>query len=174
MIYGYIRVSTVDQRENYSLTTQKEQLINKGVASDQIFEDVCSGINMERPALQKLLDKIQTGDIIYVTRFDRFARNLLQGFLNVNKIREKGAKIVFLDCPEISNPLFADFFMLIIGYFAEYDYNLCRERQMEGIKKAKIEGKYKGRKSVITPQLKQKVYELVIQKKVKKMMLPVF
>lgn len=168
MIFGYIRVSTTDQQENFSLKNQREQLIKKGVPEEKIFEDICSGTTLDRPALQKLLEQIKAGDVIYITRFDRFSVNLLRGFSKVNEIREKGAKIVFLDIPETSNPLFSDFFMLIIAYFAEYDYNLRKERQKEGIAKAKLAGKYKGRRTVITPQLKEKINELVIQKKVKK------
>ena len=70
-VYGYIRVSSVDQNEDRQLVA----LHNKGVADRKIFMDKQSGKNFERPQYKRMVKKLKQGDLLYVLSIDRLGRN---------------------------------------------------------------------------------------------------
>lgn len=148
--YGYARVSTTDQ----DLTLQVEALRKAGC--DVIREEKVSGTKREgRKELDTLLQFIRKGDTLIVTRIDRLARSIgdLQDI--VRELKARGADLKATEQPIDTGTAAGKAFLDMLGVFAEFETNLRRERQMEGIAKAKAEGVYKGRKpSIDTAQVK--------------------
>ncbi len=141
MLYGYARVSTIDQ----DLTLQREALETAGC--DVVREEKASGASRKgRSELDTLLEFVREGDALVVTRIDRLARSIkdLQDIVEILKV--KGATLQALQQPIDTSTAAGKCFLDMLGVFAEFETNLRRERQMEGIAKAKARGVYKGRK----------------------------
>jgi DNA invertase Pin-like site-specific DNA recombinase len=136
-LYGYARVSTLDQ----DLTIQQAAL--KAAGCEVIRAEKESGTRRDgRSELQVLLDFVHAGDTLVVTRIDRLARSLkdLQDIVHELKATEQP-----VDTGTAAGKAFLD----MLGVFAEFETNLRRERQLEGISAAKARGVYKGRKPSI-------------------------
>lgn len=148
---AYKRVSASDQ--NLS-----RQLAECSVPFSFVYEEKVSAKDTNRPELQKLLNDENLGRLhnvtLHVHSLDRLARNLADLLAIIEKLRGKGWTIRFHKeglcfSGSASNPL--DILMLqMLGSFAEFERNLMLERQREGIEIAKQQGKYKGRKPVLT------------------------
>ena len=151
MIYGYARVSTTDQ----DLTVQLDALQRYGC--ETIREEKVSGTSMQnRTELKVLLDFMRKGDELVVTRVDRLARSVfdLQGI--VNTLSNKGVTLSATEQPISTKDATGKCFLDMLSVFAEFETNLRKERQLEGIAKAKAKGVYKGRKpSVDVEQVKE-------------------
>jgi len=146
-MYGYARVSTDDQ----DLTIQREALLKAGC--ELVREEKRSGTTLEgRQELNTLMDFMRSGDTLMVTRIDRLARSIgdLQDI--VRKLRTKGVALRATEQPIDTGTAAGKAFLDMLGVFAEFETNLRRERQLEGIAKAKAEGVYKGRKPSIDVQ----------------------
>lgn len=144
MLYGYARVSTADQ----DLTLQEEAL--KAAGCDMVVSEKVTGTSREgRQELERLLLFIREGDTLVVTRIDRLARSIgdLQDI--VRGLKAKGvslrATMQSVDTSTAAGKAFLD----MLGVFAEFETNLRKERQAEGIAKAKAAGVYKGRRPEI-------------------------
>jgi len=148
---GYARVSTTDQ----DTSLQVEALTKAGCTI--IREEKASGTSTSgRPELATVLDFLRKGDQLVVTKVDRLARSLKDLQTITETIRDKGASLVCVDQPVDTGSAMGKMFFDILGVFAEFETNLRKERQMEGIAKAKAEGVYKGRKaSISAEQIKQ-------------------
>ena len=139
--YGYARVSTADQ----DLTLQREALEAAGCTI--IREEKVSGTSTQgRAELRTLLDFVRSGDELVVTRVDRLARSIGDLQDVVRELRAKGATLRATEQPIDTSSAAGKAFLDMLGVFAEFETNLRRERQMEGIAKAKARGVYKGRK----------------------------
>ena len=139
MLYGYARVSTTEQ----DLTLQVEAL--KAAGCTVIREEKKSGTTTEgRRELQTLLDFIRQGDTLVVTRIDRLARSVGDLQEIVRTLKAKGAALKATEQPIDTSTAAGKAFLDMLGVFAEFETNLRRERQMEGIAKAKKAGVYKG------------------------------
>jgi DNA invertase Pin-like site-specific DNA recombinase len=139
-IYGYARVSTTDQ----DLALQMEALTAAGC--DVIRSEKISGSSTTgRQELRTLLDFLRPGDTLTVTRIDRLARSIgdLQDI--VRELKAKGATLKATEQPIDTSTAAGKAFLDMLGVFAEFETNLRRERQLEGIAKAKMRGVYKGR-----------------------------
>jgi DNA invertase Pin-like site-specific DNA recombinase len=140
-VIGYCRASTVDQ----SLDIQQAAL--KAAGCDLIRGEKRSGTTVAgRAELQTILEFLQPGDTLMVTRIDRLARSIgdLQDI--VRTIKAKGAALKATEQPIDTSTAAGKAFLDMLGVFGEFETNLRRERQIEGIAKAKAEGVYKGRK----------------------------
>jgi DNA invertase Pin-like site-specific DNA recombinase len=140
-IYGYARVSTTDQ----DVEIQEAALWAAGC--DIVRHEKVSGTSrVGREELERLLDFIRPGDTLMVTRIDRLARSIgdLQDI--VKAIKAKGASLKATEQPIDTSTAAGKAFLDMLGVFAEFETNLRKERQMEGIAKAKAQGVYKGRK----------------------------
>ena len=84
-IYGYCRVSTRGQIDGNSLEGQKEQIL-KDYPTAIIIEEQVSGAKAIRPKFDELLKQLNDGDMLVVTKLDRFARSLLQGSATVDEL----------------------------------------------------------------------------------------
>ncbi|WP_131113097.1 recombinase family protein [Lichenihabitans psoromatis] len=141
MIYGYARVSTTGQ----DLSIQEAALA--GAGCQEIRSEKVSGTSREgRRELDALLTFTRKGDTIVVTRVDRLARSIgdLQDI--VRALKAKGVALKATEQPIDTGTAAGKAFLDMLGVFAEFETNLRKERQMEGIAKAKAEGVYKGRK----------------------------
>jgi len=143
-IYGYARVSTTDQ----DLSIQIEAL--KAAGCEIVRSEKQTGTSLaKRSELRTLLDFIREGDTLIVTRIDRLARSVKDLQDIVHELRQKGAMLKATEQPIDTSTPADKAFLDMLGVFAEFETNLRKERQMEGIAKAKADGVYKGRKPSI-------------------------
>ena len=143
-VIGYARVSTTDQ----DLSIQEEALRTAGCTV--LRSEKRSGSTTEgRDQLQTVLDFIQRGDTLVVTKLDRLARSLADLSRIVELLVKKGASLRILNTNIDTSTASGKAFLGMLGVFAEFETNLRRERQLEGIAKAKLAGVYKGRPASI-------------------------
>jgi DNA invertase Pin-like site-specific DNA recombinase len=143
-IYGYARVSTLDQ----DLTIQEQAL--RAAGCEIIRSEKKSGTTTAgRSELQTLLDFVRKGDTIVVTRIDRLARSIADLASIVRTLEHKGVALRASEQPIDTSTAAGRCFLQMLGVFAEFETAIRRERQLEGIAKAKAEGVYKGRKPSI-------------------------
>ena len=143
-VIGYARVSTTDQ----DLSIQQAAL--RAAGCDAIRAEKQSGTSTQgRAELCTVLDFIGKGDVLMVTRVDRLARSIgdLQDI--VRALKAKGASLRATEQPINTSTAAGKCFLDMLGVFAEFETNLRRERQLEGIAKAKTAGIYKGRPASI-------------------------
>jgi DNA invertase Pin-like site-specific DNA recombinase len=160
MKYGYARVSSLSQTANYSLENQREALLNYGVPETNVFIEAYTGTTFDRPKLEELERLLQPGDTLVVAHIDRLGRNLADLITFINKLEKQNIDFVPLNFPECKDKTMRWMFLTIFGALAEWENTRRRERQMEGIAKAKLDPeKYKGRKTVITPHMKKEIQE---------------
>jgi len=142
--YGYARVSTTDQ----DLSIQEDAL--KAAGCEIIRSEKVSGSSTTgRKELANLLEFIREGDTLTVTRIDRLARSIFDLQVLVRELTDRGAVLRATEQPIDTGTAAGKCFLDMLGVFAEFETNLRRERQAEGIAKAKAAGMYKGRKPTI-------------------------
>src|SRR3954468_3724448 len=141
---GYQRVSTVDQNTDRQLD---------GVQLDKVFTDKASGKDTNRPQLKAALDYLREGDVLVVHSMDRLARNIADLLQTVETLNKRGVVVEFAKESLIftgDDSAISKLMLTIMGGVAEFERAMIRERQMEGIAKAKQAGKYHGRQSTTT------------------------
>ena len=142
--YGYARLSSLDQ----SLAIQRAAL--KAAGCDVICAEKASGTRRDgRTELQVLVDFLRPGDALVVTRIDRLARSLRDLQNIVHELKERGVALRATEQPINTGTAAGKAFLSMLGVFAEFETNLRKERQAEGIAAAKARGVYKGRKPKI-------------------------
>lgn len=140
-LYGYARASTHDQ----DVTIQVETLTRAGCVV--VRAEKASGSSRKgRSELALLLEFLRPGDTLLVTRIDRLARSIKDLQDIVAELRAKGVDLRATEQPIDTGTAAGKAFLDMLGVFAEFETNLRRERQMEGIRAAKARGIYKGRK----------------------------
>ena len=145
-VYGYIRVSSVDQNEDRQLVA----LHGKGVADKNIFMDKQSGKDFERPQYKRMVKKLKPGDLLYVLSIDRLGRN----YADVQQqwrvlTKEKKVDICVLDMPlldtrqgkDLMGTFIADLVLQILSFVAQSERENIRRRQAQGIAAAMARGK---------------------------------
>lgn len=143
-LYGYARVSTTDQ----DLSIQESAL--RAAGCEVIRAEKRSGTRRDgRTELQVLLDFLRAGDTLVVTRIDRLARSMKDLQDIVHELKGRGVALKATEQPIDTSTAAGKAFLDMLGVFAEFETNLRRERQMEGIAAAKARGVYKGRKPSI-------------------------
>jgi DNA invertase Pin-like site-specific DNA recombinase len=161
--YGYIRVSSKSQESNSSINYQKEQLIQNGIQPENIRIEVGSATNeiKNRLVFQKLIqEELKPNDLLMVTKIDRCSRNTLE-FLKLQDILfKKNIIFVALDLPTSIDLATNKLIATTLSGIAEFENNRRKERQKQGIRAAQKEGKYAGRKTLITKTLINKVKDL--------------
>ena len=143
-VIGYARVSTTDQ----DLSIQEAAL--RAAGCDVIRAEKQSGTSTQgRVELRTVLDFIGKGDVLLVTRVDRLARSIgdLQDI--VRALKAKGAILKATEQPIDTGTAAGKCFLDMLGVFAEFETNIRSERQREGIRRAKANGAYKGRRPSI-------------------------
>jgi DNA invertase Pin-like site-specific DNA recombinase len=144
---GYIRVSSLDQ----STVRQLD-----GITPDRTFTEKISGKDLLRPQLEAMLAFVREGDTVIVHSMDRLARNVDDLRKIVLTLTKKGVKVQFvkesLTFTGEDSPM-ANLLLSMLGAVAQFERELIKERQREGIAIAKrTPGKYRGRKPSLTPE----------------------
>ena len=140
-LFGYARVSTTEQ----DLDIQLEAL--RAAGCQTIRSEKKSGTERAaRSELQVLLDFLREGDTLVVTRIDRLARSMKDLQDIVHELKGRGVALKATEQPIDTGTAAGKAFLYMLGVFAEFETNLRRERQMEGIAAAKARGVYKGGK----------------------------
>jgi DNA invertase Pin-like site-specific DNA recombinase len=143
-VIGYARVSTTDQ----DLSIQEAAL--KAAGCEVIRSEKRTGTTTQgREELRTVLDFLRKGDVLTVTRIDRLARSIADLQDIVRTIKSRGAALKATEQPIDTSTAAGKCFLDMLGVFAEFETNLRRERQLEGIARAKAEGVYKGRPASI-------------------------
>jgi len=151
---GYARVSTADQDNAIQIATLER------VGCTLVRSETASGSSTKgRTELATILDFIRAGDVLVVTRIDRLARSISDLQSIVAHLRRRGAGLQVTEQPIDTSTAAGKAFLDMLGVFAEFESNLRRERQMEGIAKAKTAGRYKGRPRTIDAALVQRLRE---------------
>jgi DNA invertase Pin-like site-specific DNA recombinase len=150
-LYGYARVSTNDQ----DFTLQEQAL--RAAGCEVIRAEKVTGTSRTgRTELQVLLDFLRRGDTLVVTRIDRLARSIKDLQDIVYTLKEQGVTLKATEQPIDTRSAAGKAFLDMLGVFAEFETNLRRERQIEGIAAAKSRGVYRGRKpSVNTAEIQR-------------------
>lgn len=144
-VYGYIRVSSKDQKEDRQQIALKEV----GVERQNIYVDKQSGKDFNRPQYKKMLRKLKKDDLLYIKSIDRLGRNyeeILQQWRILTK--EKGVDIVVLDMPlldtrrgkDLMGTSLSDIVLQVLSFVAENERTNIKQRQAEGIAAAKARG----------------------------------
>jgi DNA invertase Pin-like site-specific DNA recombinase len=141
---GYIRVSSVDQNTARQLD---------GIQVDKVFTDKASGKDTNRQQLKAALDYLRDGDVLVVHSMDRLARNISDLLHTVESLNGRGVVVEFVKEALTftgDDSAMSKLMLTIMGGVAEFERTMIRERQLEGIAKAKQAGKYKGRQPTMT------------------------
>jgi len=140
-IYGYARVSSADQ--DYVL---QEQALRTAGCEIIRAEKASGTVRTGRTELELLLEFLRHGDTLVVTRVDRLARSIKDLQDIVYTLKERGVTLRATEQPIDTHSAAGKAFLDMLGVFAEFETNLRRERQREGIVAAKARGVYRGRK----------------------------
>ena len=162
--YGYVRVSSKDQREDRQIIAMREA----GVPEQNIFMDKQSGKDFERKGYQRLIKKLKPEDTLFVKSIDRLGRDyseILDQWRIITK--EKKASIVVIDMPlldtrqgrDLTGTLIADIVLQLLSYVAQKEREFIRQRQAEGIAAAKERGIQFGRPAKDPPPEYDEIYE---------------
>lgn len=164
-IYGYVRVSTRYQNEERQLLAMKD----KNVPKANIFLDKQSGKDFNRPAYQKLVRKLRTGDLLYIKSIDRLGRNYEEIIMEWRCLtKDKGVDIAVIDMmplldtrngKDLVGTLISDIVLQLLSFVAENERNDIRQRQAEGIDAAIKAGVRFGRPEKELPKNYSETYK---------------
>ena len=140
MKIAYCRTSTISQ--DYSLEHQREKLENEGC--EKIFSEQVSSVD-KRPEFEKALEFCREGDVLIITKLDRFARSIIDLWKHIQLLEDKGAALQVLDMNLETKTANGRLQVSLLASIAQWEREMMLERQRVGIAKAKAEGKYKGR-----------------------------
>lgn len=142
-LVAYIRVSSTGQ----SLDVQRDKMIAAGVEAANIFEEKRSGVDANRPALKECLRFVRRGDTLLITKIDRLARSQVDFHNILNELERKGVGFKAIDDALIDTTTPSGKLVLgVLAAVAQFETNIRKERQMDGIAKAKEKGIAFGRK----------------------------
>ena len=150
-IYGYCRVSTRGQLDGNSLEAQKEQIL-RDYPTAIIIEEQISGAKAVRPKFDELVQRLESGDMLVVTKLDRFARSLSQGNDTINNLLQRGIRVNILNIGMLDNTPNSKLIRNIFFSFAEFERDMIYERTQEGKALARQRGDFKeGRPRKFSP-----------------------
>lgn len=128
MQYGYARGSTLSQNTNEQL----QQLLEHGVSRTNIFSEKFTGSKKDRPAFTSMLNKVRSGDIIVVTKLDRFARNTREALEIIEPLLDDDITINVLNLGTIENTPMGRMIVRTLLSVAEMERDMILERTQEG------------------------------------------
>lgn len=160
--YGYARVSTTNQFKNDTYLTQIEKLKNEGISEENIYFDNYSGKSAkDRIQLNQLINLVENGDTIVITKLDRLARNTADALNLAEKLHKKGVKLHILNMGLLDNTSMGRLMFTMFSAFAEFERDLIAERMREGKEyKRKHDPNFKdGRKSKLNTKQLEIIYK---------------
>ena len=171
-IYGYVRVSSIDQNEDRQLIAMQ----GKNVPAKNIFIDKQSGKDFERPQYKKMLKKLRAGDLLYILSIDRLGRNYEEIQRQWRYLtKEIGIDICVIDMPildtrpykDLLGTFISDLFLAVLSFVAENERDNIKKRQAQGIAAAKAKGIKFGRPVIEAPPGFEKIAKDFLQGKIK-------
>ena len=155
-VYGYARVSSLDQNEERQLIALREKQVPEG----HIYIDKQSGKDFNRPNYKKLVRRLRQGDLLYILSIDRLGRNYeeIQEQWRV-LTKQIGIDICVIDMPlldtrngrDLMGTFIADLVLQILSFVAQNERENIRHRQAQGILAAKARGVHMGRPTKAAP-----------------------
>lgn len=140
-VYAYARVSSRGQaRDGNSLEGQKSALLSY-YPTALFYEEAYTGMTMERPQFQKILENIKRGDILVVTKLDRFSRSAQEGVKIIRELQEKGVIIHILNMGKVDDTPMGKLTITMLLAFAEFEHDNIVERLAEGKAVARSHGR---------------------------------
>lgn len=140
MNYGYARVSTAKQmKDGNSIEDQTAKL--KEAGAQEIVTDAYTGTKLDRPNFTKLLERLQPGDTLIVTKLDRLARSAVEGGTIVQELHAKGIKIHILNMGIADDTGMGKLIVTMLLAFAEFERDMIVERTQSGKAIARANGK---------------------------------
>lgn len=158
-IYGYARVSSRKQLHGNSLEDQTTTLTDNGATT--ITTEQYTGKTTSRPKLQKLLDSLQPGDTLMVTKLDRLARNVSEGIDLIRALFKKDVKVHVLNIGLLENTSMGNFFITTLLAVAELERNMIIERTQAGKEVARTKAGFREGRSPIPKEKIQLVITLL-------------
>ena len=168
-VYGYVRVSSIDQNENRQLIVMDENKVSKG----NVYIDKQSGKDFERPQYKKLVRKLKAGDLLYILSIDRLGRN----YEDIQKqwrilTKDIGIDICVIDMPlldtrngkDLMGTFIADLVLQILSFVAQNERENIKKRLAQGIAAAKAKGVKFGRPKAILPPNTNDILDRYINK----------
>lgn len=147
-VVGYARVSSAQQDH----ASQVDRLVTAGAT--KVFSEKRSGLDGERPELARCLEYVREGDTLVVTKLDRLARSTSDLYRIVSDLTDRGVAFKVLDDAAVdTSSRTGKLVMGILALIAEFETEIRRERQMEGIARAKAEGRSGGRPRLVTAEV---------------------
>lgn len=164
MIFGYARVSTIEQ----NLDRQLDAL--KVAGAEDIIQEKITGTKADRPELNRLLDMLRDGDMILISDLTRLSRSTKDLFTLVDKIEKKGANIKSLkeSWLDTTTPQGKLMFTFMAG-ISQFERDLISQRTKEGLEAARARGRKGGRREKLDDAKKKAIYDLYTQKQTKLM-----
>jgi DNA invertase Pin-like site-specific DNA recombinase len=126
MKYGYARVSTVSQDLESQLQTLKAE------GCEEIYSEKFTGTKTDRPRFNELLERLEAGDTLVVTKLDRFARSTVDAIQTIQALFEKGVKVHILNMGIVENTPTGELIFSIMSAFAKFERDMIIERTQEG------------------------------------------
>ncbi|MBD5097945.1 MAG: recombinase family protein [Lachnospiraceae bacterium] len=170
-VYGYIRVSSMDQNENRQLDAMWE----KNIPKENLYIDKRSGKDFDRPQYKKMMKRLKAGDLLYIVSIDRLGRNYkeIQNQWHI-LTKEKDVDICVIDMPlldtrtgkDLMGTFIADIVLQILSFVAQNERENIKKRQAEGIEAAKARGVKFGRPPQPLPNNFQEVHMAWRSKKI--------
>lgn len=170
-VYGYVRVSTKEQKEDRQLLALQQIRIPE----KNIYVDKQSGKDFNRSMYRRLMRKLKQEDLLYVKSIDRLGRNYEEILAQWRILtKQKDVDIVVLDMPlldtrkgkDLLGTLIADLVLSLLSYVSENERCAIRQRQKEGIEAAKLKGVKFGRPPKIFPENFGQIYSLWLEKEI--------
>ena len=141
-VYGYARVSTYNQAAHgNSLEEQKRQL--KAAGAEEVYADIFTGKQLDRPELQKLIDRLNRGDTLIVTKLDRLGRSVSQASALITELLDAGITINVLNLGVLDNGSVSTLMRNVLLSFAQFERDMILERTQEGKAIARLQPGYR-------------------------------
>jgi len=152
--YGYVRISTVGQKQGNSIEEQTKAILSR-YPDCEIIVEVCSGAK-ERPLFNELLSKCKKDDTIVVTKLDRFCRTTKEGLEYIDDLRKKGVNIHILNMGLIEDTPMGKLIVTTLLAIAEFERDIIAERTQNGKAIARTKPGFKdGRPEIEVPNFER-------------------
>lgn len=155
MLVGYMRVSSIDDRQNVDL--QRDALIAAGVDERHLHSDKASGARDDRPGLKSCLADLRSGDYLIVWKLDRLGRSLPHLLSIINDLKSRGISFRSLTEQMDTTTAQGELFFSLLGALAQYERSLTQERVNAGLAAARRRGRKGGRPLAIDPEKMEQI-----------------
>jgi DNA invertase Pin-like site-specific DNA recombinase len=142
MIYGYARVSSKGQIDGNSFEQQEKEILER-YSNAKIFKEQFTGTTTKRPIFDKVVEGLNKGDVLVVTKLDRFCRTTKEGLELIDTLQKKGVRIHILNMGLIEDTSMGKLIVTNLLAFAEFERNMIVERTQQGKAIAKTKAGFK-------------------------------